>query len=270
MVKELTRQDHGNLKDNQWYEIYPQRLNEEIKLVKECYPNFIFGDLQNRENAFWEGVVKSTSDNGKELYSLRIKIECDKNYPLVFPRVYDIEGILQNQKCPHLNEEKNTICYGNRLDSQLDFTKETRVRNVIDFVSIFLARQWYFEKKGEWPDGQLHGGNAFLEHEIRQGKIPLNELCPCGMTTINYKNCHFPEVKRLLAQLEAKYSERLKNVRIKIGRNEKCPCESGKKSKKCCFNEINHKNSKFFLLAKYPKLTKRVKIEKQKGRLIIS
>lgn len=270
MAKELILQDHGNLKDKQWYEIYPQRLKEEIKLVKEHYPNFVFGNLQNQENAFWEGIVKSVSDNGKELYSLRIKVECDRNYPLIFPRVYDIEGNLKKQKCPHLNEKDNAICYGNRLDPQLDFTKETRVKNVIDFVSIFLARQWYFEKKGEWPNGQLHGGNAFLEYEIKQAIIPLHELCPCGMTAISYKDCHFPEVQKILVQLETGYSERLKNVKIQIGRNEKCPCESGKKSKKCCFNEINHKNSKFFLLAKYPKLAEKIKIENQKGRLVIS
>ena len=184
--------------------------------------------------------------------------------------VYDVEGRLQKQKCPHLNEKDKTICYGNRLDPQLDFIKETRIKNVIDFVSIFIARQWHFEKTGKWPDYQLHGVNAFLEYEIKQATIPLHGLCPCGMTTINYQNCHFPEVRRLLAQLEAMYSDRLKNVKIKIGRNEKCPCGSGKKSKKCCFNKINHKDSKFFLIAKYPKLAEKIKIENQKGRLIIS
>lgn len=258
MEQELILQNLGNIKDKQWYEIYPQRLNDEINLVKKYYPNFVFCDLKNQENAFWEGVVKSFSDQGTELYSLRIKVECDRNYPLVFPRVYDLEGKLKTQKCPHLNGKDNSLCYGNRLDTQLNFLTKTKVKDIIDFISIFLARQWYYEKKGEWPNGQPHSGNAFLEHEIKKATIPLNELCPCGMTIMNYKNCHFQEVKRLIVQLEEEYSKNLKNVKIKIGRNDKCPCGSNKKSKRCCFDELNFKDSKFFLLAKYPKLAEKI------------
>ncbi len=49
---------------------------------------------------------------------------------------------------------------------------------------------------------------------------------------------HRPEVKKEFSQLYADSKTR------KIGRNEPCPCESGKKFKKCCIFRNDEENKK--------------------------
>jgi len=258
MDKELLLQKlGGHNKHKQWYEIYPERLEEEIRLVKKHCPGFVFSGNEHKGNVYWTGKARCLLNSGKELSSLQIKIECECNYPIVFPKVYDLKKVLVRKKCPHLNAKDKSICYGNRLGPDLDFTKNTRIKDVVRHVAIFLAYQWYFEKNKEWPRAQLHGEYAFLEQEIKRGTIPPFELCPCGMTVLKYKDCHLPKVKKLLKRDEAKYANKLRHIKINIGRNDKCPCGSGRKSKRCCFASLNFKDSKIFLLMKYPKLAER-------------
>ncbi|MDD2807502.1 MAG: SEC-C metal-binding domain-containing protein [Patescibacteria group bacterium] len=238
----------------QWYDTLPDRLEEEIRLMKEFHPSF---DLSHSagESIFWTGYAKALRSDGSVITVLKIKIECPAAYPFLFPLVYDSENILFNRGCPHLSNSSGgffTLCYGNRLDPQLDFQGSTRVKDVVNYVCIFLARQWHFERYGFWPDGQPHGELAFLYHEIKQDVLNPDDLCPCGLTEKTYRHCHMPAVLNVLNQWDLSLKGEIrKRVDQVSGRNDPCPCGSDKKFKKCCSPKLNY-SSKFFLFMKFP------------------
>ena len=259
MSEELNRLDRGeDIKHDQWYEKDPKRLSEEVSLMKLRYPGFVLLG-GNGEDIYWIGTAKCFSESGQLLYSLNIKVVCDRDYPVIYPKVIDLDKVISEKNCPHLdknNDEVHSLCYGNRLDPELDFVGKIRIINLIDYIGIFLARQWHFERNGEWPDGQAHGCDAFLEYEAKSNIIPKNNLCPCGATTKRYGDCCLPKIEKALLDTELK-NLYLQKVKIKVGRNNACPCGSNKKSKKCCYNFINYPRSRIFIALKYPDFFKR-------------
>lgn len=259
MIEESILQNLGNNRGKQWYELYPERLAEEIELMRATFPDFTLKHNPG-ENVSWSGKVACCLENGEELYLLNVKIECPQNYPVVFPKVFDVDKILDNKKCPHLNDDKKTLCYGNRLDPSLNFLEGTRIKNVVEYIAVFLGRQWYFERYGYWPDGQLHGANTFLEYELQVGSIEPIALCPCALNDKTYRNCHMRGVADLLQKMELNLKPEIRNRIQKPGRNDPCPCEKTKddgnpiKFKKCCEPKLNFSSSKTFLLLKFPRV----------------
>jgi len=251
--------DLGDNKDEQWYELYPERLTEEIKLMRTAFPHLTFEHAAG-ENVAWTGKVSCHLEDGTELYALEVRIECSKNYPIVFPKVIDVNGVLVEKKCPHLNDDKKTLCYGNRLDPALDFAGGTRIKNVVEYIAIFLGRQWHFERYGHWPQGQLHGVSTFLDHELKVGHIDPLALCPCALTDKTYKDCHMQGVANLLLEMDSKLKPEVRSRLVKLGRNDPCPCGKKKdngdpvKFKKCCERDLNFPSSKVFLLLKFPNM----------------
>lgn len=237
-ITESILRDLGDNNNKHWYELYPERLTEEIDLMKTIFPHFT---LENKagENVAWVGSISCNREDGTELYKLKVRIECPQNYPIVFPKVIDINGILADKNCPHLNNDKKTLCYGNRLDPSLDFTGVTRIKNVVEYVAVFLGRQWYFERYDYWPHGQLHGIFAFLDYELNIGRINPLALCPCALGNKTYEDCHKRQVDDFLRRLEQK----IPNLE-KPRRNERCPCGRTKddgspmKFKRCCNNRV--------------------------------
>lgn len=252
MPNQLVHPVRGEI-NNQWYEVFPDRLQEEIDLMEASYPEFTFHKIDG-ENVYWIGTAKALRSNGNVLYELGIKIECGPDYPKVFPSVYDLSDTLKNNKCPHLTKTVDTysLCYGNRLDSQLNFEGSTRVKHIVDYICIFLAKQWYFERYGKWPDGQPHGILPFIEHEIKVGTINRTDICPCGLDTKMYKDCHMFLVQKELRTFDCYILPKIHRTARRIGKNQECPCGSGNKWKKCCLLTINHSHSKMFLILKYP------------------
>lgn len=252
MNEKSTHHNHGGTSDQQWYELHPDRLLEEIKRVEKDYPGFKVHKKQG-ENLFWTGTAKFAAKDGKVLFELKIKVECPKNYPVILPIVHDVEKVLSDRRCPHIYSDTKNICYGNRLDPQLNFIQGANIRDLIDYVSAFLGKQWYFEKFGTWPGEHAHGSRAFLNYEMEKGTIDPTDLCPCGHNTKTYRECHIRNVQGILLEMDNKLPA---DIRAKIhvpGRNDLCPCESKVKFKKCCQNKINHPASRIFLMQKYPK-----------------
>lgn len=248
--------DLGDNNDKQWYELYPERLAGEIELMRATFPHLTLEHVTG-ENVAWIGQVSCSREDGTELYALEVHIECPRNYPIVFPKVIDVKGVLVGKKCPHLNDDKKTLCYGNRLDPSLNFVGETRIKNVVEYIAVFLGRQWHFERYGYWPDGQLHGVNTFLDYELKIGRIDPSALCPCALTDKPYKDCHMQGVANLLLEMELKLKPEIRSKIVKPGRNSPCPCGAEKSSgepvkfKKCCERNLNFSSSKVFLLLKF-------------------
>jgi hypothetical protein len=174
--------------------------------------------------------------------------------------VFDVNEVLADKKCPHLNDDKKSLCYGNRLDPSLNFVGDTRIKNVVEYIAVFLGRQWHFERYGNWPDGQLHGANSFLEYELKIGSIDPTALCPCALNDKNYRNCHMKGVADLLLKMESNLKPEIRSEIEKPGRNDPCLCGKKKsdgspmKFKKCCEPNLNFSSSKAFLLLKFPNL----------------
>lgn len=253
MAKQSTLPDPGE-PETQWYEILPDRLEEEIRAMREAYPDFKLYQKPG-ENLYWIGTAKAFSINGSLLYSLDIKVECPPEYPKLFPAVFDIRKVLKDKNCPHLTDIDNvhSLCYGNRLDPEINFQGPTRVKDVLDYVGVFLARQWHFEEFGYWPDGQPHGYLAFLEYEIKVGAIDPIAVCPCGLYEKKYKECHMIPLWQMLDRLDVRLKREIRaNIKSKMGRNKPCLCGGGRKWKKCCLSTINYPSSKSFLLLKFP------------------
>ena|SRR3989344_636377 len=258
-TEESILQDLGDNKDKQWYELYPERLAEEIGLMRSAFPHLV-PEHTAGGNISWSGKITCSLEDGTELYALEGRIECPRDYPIVFPKVIDVNGTLADKKCPHLNDDKKTLCYGNRLDPSLNFAGDTRIKNVAEYVAVFLGRQWYFERYSYWPDGQLHGAKTFLEHELQVARIEPTALCPCALNDKTYRDCHMRGVADLLQEMESNLKPEIRRRVEKHGRNDPCPCGKKKtdgghlKFKKCCEQNLNFPSSKMFLLLKFPSL----------------
>lgn len=260
-MKELTHHNPGERRERQWYQDDPNRLSDEIGLMQSTFPNFK-QDYDSFGNIFWVGTVLFKSE-AEVLYSLKVRIECPSNYPLVFPRVYDSKGVLEKKNCPHLyyegeNSDKRVLCFGNRLDVQLDFSGDTRIKNVVEYIGVFLSRQWYFEEYGYWPQGQPHGDDAFLDYELNDGNILPTDPCPCASNVKSYENCHMNTVYTLLGYRDHE-AQRLEKVKVSLPRrNDPCPCgvanSEGKrlKYKKCCLAGLKFPNSRTYLKMAFP------------------
>lgn len=68
-----------------------------------------------------------------------------------------------------------------------------------------------------------------------------NELDVRGMTKEEELQVEHDKLDAKQALKEAMDEKKRKEPTIKIGRNEKCPCQSGKKFKKCCEGKINRR-----------------------------
>ncbi len=252
MPQQSTRPNPG-ANNKQWYELSPERYEEEVRLMACLYPGF---DLHRTdgENVYWTGEARALKPDGTVLKSLPVKVECPPDYPRAFPRVYDTSGTLKPGVCPHLNKVSDDVfafCYGTRLEG-VNFEDAQRVTDAVNYSGIFLAKQWYYERYGYWPDGHAHGVWPFIEHEIKQGTIDPTGPCPCGLGSKSYRDCHLPYVRYELEVLGQALSEVSDKVK-KVERNDKCPCQGGKKFKKCCMPKINHASSKAFVFLKYPR-----------------
>ncbi len=93
-------------------------------------------------------------------------------------------------------------------------------------------------KKGEEPERGMIYACAVLQ-EQKQRRLLHEEHIRLQVELVA-KEKEIAEKKRVLAGLEQMYSDLkvqeklIKGETIKVGRNEPCPCGSGKKYKHCC------------------------------------
>lgn len=251
MARQLNPRNLG-APNKQWYQIFPERYREEVQRMHATHPHFTLHHTEG-ENIYWTGEARAIRPDGSVLKSLSIKIECLPDFPRSFPRVYETGGVLTQEVCPHLTKISGdvfTLCYGTRLEG-LDFEKQHRVEDVVNYSGVFAARQWYYERYGYWPDGHAHDTWPFIEREIKEETIDPSAPCPCGLTSKTYNDCHLPYARYTLEEADH-ILKKAEGIPKRPERNDKCPCQSNKKFKKCCFYKINHAHSITFLLLKYP------------------
>ena len=230
-------------------------FEKEKRQMAEKYPDFsLFVDDAQDDAVAWTGEARFLK-NGACLQSLRIRVVCPKDYPNRFPYVTDDDETLTPKMCDRHMHGHNHLCYGTRLDDLLN-DQNLSVANVVLCVNYFVANLWCFENTGEWPHGRFHQ-YAFLDHEINKGSIDKNAPCPCGTCSSTYKKCRHAKNLCLLEQGEKWLRIHKRQSLIAVGTNTVCPCNSGKKYKRCCalkHGRENYSRSPLFMLLKYPEI----------------
>ena len=230
-------------------------FEKEKRQMAEKYPDFsLFVDDAQDDAVAWTGEARFLK-NGACLQSLRIRVVCPKDYPNRFPYVTDDDETLTPKMCDRHMHGHNHLCYGTGLDDLLN-VQNLSVANVVLCVNYFVANLWCFENTGEWPHGRFHQ-YAFLDHEINKGSIDKNAPCPCGTCSSTYKKCRHAKNLCLLEQGEKWLRIHKRQSLIAVGTNTVCPCNSGKKYKRCCalkHGRENYSRSPLFMLLKYPEI----------------
>jgi len=245
----------GENKPKQWHEINPQRLNQEIQLMRDYYHFTHSFDTNN--NLIFEGNIIVEKVIGKLTYipkytSLKVQIILRPNYPITFPLVKDVDGVLEG-KSVHVFEG-NFVCYAFGANTELNFETKHRARDLIPVLQEFLVKQSVWEDTGEWPDGQPHGVHAFIMSEFLNGCLPPDSICICKMTGKKYKDCHLPMVEESIMKinqlLRQEYGKR------KLNPNMRCPCGSYIKYKKCCRWKKYYGVKRLHVIQLYKELTR--------------
>ncbi len=226
----------GNLNSQPWYQKNPNRFKEEKRRMRLLFPNFKLN--HQGQNIFWEGSVGFSDKSGTYSFPenipynpLPIQIICSPNYPVTFPTVIDLKGVLVKSGCEHIMKG-DRICYAFRPSTELDFEKKHYISDLIPVIQTFLLKWYCKDRLGKWPGGEhLHGVDAIIIWELEHGELSTLTPCPCTLTNDPYQKHCLKLVQQRLAELRARNSASI--IRRDIGRNDLCLCNSGKKYKKC-------------------------------------
>ena len=221
-------------------------------MAEKCPGFSLLVDDAQDDAVTWAGESRFFNKNGECLQSLRIRVVCPKDYPKRLPYVIDVKGTLTPEMCGGHMFKPDRLCYGTRLDERLN-DRNLSVANVVECVDYFVANLWCFENTREWPHGHFHQ-YAFLDHEINKESIKKDAPCPCGVSSLTYRECHHKLHRRWLAEKEGLRKSR---ALISVSPNEPCRCNSGKKYKQCCalkHKRENYSRSPLFMLLKYPEI----------------
>ena len=92
----------------------------------------------------------------------------------------------------------------------------------------------YFENDSQLRDILITGGDALMSSDKSIGKI-LDAVCSMAERKKKANGARKEGAK--YAEIAAGKPKPLKNPGSKLGRNDPCPCGSGKKYKKCCLSK---------------------------------
>ena len=242
--------DTKELRPVEWFktEEGKDRLEAERKLVSEKFPDLQLQIPPNGNQPHWLGNISFRTSIGKH-YTFKIRIVYPyRRYPddEMLPTVYDEDGTFepypgQSYDDRHIVKDRNT---GKRsFCLTLPDRKELVIREPRDFVCFLDAVLGYLEKQviydlngGTWPGpDEAHGGLAiarfYLEKELETGWKTEDE--------------EFEQLSKSL------YDG--KKLGAKVGRNQPCPCGSGRKAKRCHCMAFN--NARFNLFRRSRQLT---------------
>lgn len=240
----------------------PEKQKEIEKNVKEIYDKFIkfFGkDEVVTTNKFADDLIGAFNDfaEGGEKIDIQDKIQLPETYKFFdvseFNNSYD--NFLENS-LGGFSSHKETYDVGIIFDKELGlyavpffetfnkvFENFESVENAKACVEFFLQNDKFsaniIKRVAEWHENfmdvvnKLLNANYTLDELLQHYKSRYLENKIFSSTTVLYKSKAFSKTLGIIEEDIEKPS--LEGIDLsKIGRNDPCPCGSGKKFKKCC------------------------------------
>jgi hypothetical protein len=157
-----------------------------------------------------KGILDISDESSAVIGSFSIEIYPTEKFPYRFPKIFEVGGDIPCNADWHKFPD-NSCCLTVEQDEILKCNNGITLRYFIERMVIpYFANQLYRKETGHYLDEYPHGKDG-----IRQFYIELFKSNNPGFWDLCYKHA-------------------FENVRI--GRNEKCYCNSGEKHKKCHMN----------------------------------
>jgi hypothetical protein len=200
---------HQKTRAKAWYERGEgvARLAHDRALVLREYPTLGFRIDEESGSVHLEGNLVYRAACGIPT-EVPVRVDFPQDYPLHEPRALDVAGRFEHSLDRHFATDDGVCCLWLRPMSRWDALDPDTLLTFLDEVVIFFHRQLVYDAGGqvEWPGPQyghrLDGYEQWITEEFGD-EGALSIFIPI-----------------------------LKSHR-KIGRNERCPCGSGRKFKKC-------------------------------------
>ena len=190
----------------EWHQKNPKRWGTEQHFARQVLDAFTSG-IDERGIAFVEGVFHIKSEHGHIFDSVTLKIEYPRSFPNrnVPPKVIVLShrDRWQTGADAHIYSDWS-LCLFVPGDSRIDFNKYGSLNALFGVLRTFLFKEWRYQK--DISREQLTKKKAVWPGEAR-----------------SHGGAGIVEAVREIG---------------KIGRNDPCPCGSGKKFKACCIRVI--------------------------------
>jgi hypothetical protein len=195
----------------QWYEQDENRWRTELRIGRQLLDEFESG-VDERGNAFIQGVFHVRSEHNHRYESVKIRTEYPPSFPWggVPPTIYLVSHRDRWKKGgdSHINLDWS-LCLFVPGESGVDFRLNDSLERLFAIMHTFLFKQHLYQ-------------DALLRQELT-GDLAI-----------------WPGKAR--SHGFAGIVEAVKD-RGKVGRNETCPCGSGKKFKACCLPGIKRSSN---------------------------
>lgn len=142
--------------------------------------------------------------------------------------------IIQGKKKAETAEELMRARYSSFVEQEIDFIMDTVSPDQTDMMSREAVKKW--AKSSKWikleivktENGQKKDSEGTVEFKAFSNVD--------GVTQVHHENAKFVKKrsKWYFEDGEPVAAEQIRRDSPKVGRNDPCPCGSGKKFKKCC------------------------------------
>jgi SEC-C motif len=200
---------HQKTRAKAWYERGEgiARLAHDRTLVEREYPTLGYRIDDEAGSVHLEGTLVYRAACGIPT-AVPVRIDFPFDYPRREPRALDVARLFEHSLDRHFATDDGVCCLWLPPKSRWDASDPDTLLTFLDEVVVFFHRQLVYDAGGqaEWPGPQyghrIDGYEQWIAEEFGDEQA-LSAFIP------------------------------ILNAHVKVGRNEKCPCGSGRKFKKC-------------------------------------
>ncbi|MFY9619721.1 MAG: SEC-C metal-binding domain-containing protein [Pyrinomonadaceae bacterium] len=183
------------------------RLAYDQQLVAREYPSLSFRIDRESGDVYLEGNLVYRSESGIPT-EVPVQVNFPFDYPNREPRAFDVAGLFEHSLDRHFANDEGACCLWLPPKSRWNPSDPDTLLTFLDEVVLFFHRQLIYDATGRknWP-GPQYG------HRIDGYEQWIAEV--------------FGKEDALRAFVP------ILNANLKVGRNDRCPCQSGRKFKRC-------------------------------------
>ena len=148
------------------------------------------------------------------------------------------EPVIKGAKVAETAEELMRARYSAFVAHEIDFIMDTVVPNQSDNMSREAVERW--SRKTDWKKLEITGTEAGSKDD-ETGSVDFKAFSMLdGVMQCHHEHAMFKKIdgKWFFEDGTQIMPEQVRRESPKIGRNDPCPCGSGKKYKKCCGKDL--------------------------------